>query len=273
MATNEIDTGITLPDNGVITIEWAKEALDSVSMFSTELLNYGRGKIMFMLQANMGSEGFKQAVAELGYTVETANVYISYLQKQPILEAIKEKYYTALSLSAAQELPDSEEDALALCDVCVAKYGRLTADNLQKAAEASGVSTKKLSDSAVGIEALKKKALNEWLAEEFDMSEDDILNASHLKPEGLTEFRDKMANAYSRLEGFKDFYSIIAQSVHDSHNAKAMRFLADITDASGSIEEYLTAETAYLLLAGRKETFEQEVYPEIQFETHTQNTN
>lgn len=258
-------TGVVLPDDGHIDTEWAKEQLARVDLFSQELLNYGKGEIFFMLQTNLGASGFEQSIGDLGYTVETALVYISYLQKKSVLEAIKEKFYIALSLSAASIVPDNVEEALALCDVCVAKYGKLTADNLSKAAEDTGVGHKKMSDSAVGIEAMKKAALMEWLKTAFSMTEEQIIESGRLKPEGRSEFTEKMANAYDRLEDWDAFYSLIAEPVHESGNARALRFLADMSDASASMEEYLHAEAAHRLLQDRKEQFEQEVYPEIQF--------
>ncbi len=265
MDTIESRTGVVLPDNGEINTDWAKEQLARVDLFSQELLNYGKGEIFFMLQSNLGTSGFEQSIGDLGYTVETAIVYISYLQKRSILEAIKEKYYTALSLSAATVIPDNVEEALALCDVCIAKYGKLTADNLSKAAEDTGMGHKKMSESAVGIEAMKKKALHDWLKEAFNMSEIDIAEANRLKPEGRAEFTEKMAEAYDRLEGFKGFYDCIVHLVMKDGNAHDKRFLADLKDASASMEEYLAAETAYRTLQERKEQFEQEVYPELQF--------
>ena len=264
--TNESLTGVVLPDDGQVNTSWAKEQLARVDLFSQELLNYGKGEIFFMLQNSLGAQGFEQSIKDLGYTVETAVVYISYLQKKSVLEAIKDKFYSALSLSAAAVIPDSTEDALALCDVCVAKYGKLTAENLAKAAEDTGMGHKKMSNSAVGIEAMKKKALNDWLKDTFDMTDDQILESGRLKPEGKAEFVEKMANAYDRLGSFDNaFYGIIADAVMYSENQNAIRFLADISDASKSMEEFLEAESAYRLLQDRKEQFEQEVYPEIQF--------
>jgi len=259
-------TGVVLPDNGIIDTAWAKEQLSRVDVFSQELLNYGRGEIMFMLQTNLSPDGFKQSIEDLDYSVETALVYISYLQKRSVLEAIKDKYYTALSLSAAEYIPDSIEDALALCDVCIAKYGKLTADNLKKASEDTGVAIKKMSDAAIGIEAAKKKALNKWLKDEHKMSESDILDAQRLHPEGRIEFAEKMVAAFDRLEDWQEFYTIIAKTVHDSDNMKALRFLADINDASASIEEFLTAEKAHSNLNALKQTFEDTVYPELAYE-------
>lgn len=265
---NESKTGVVLPDNGEISTEWAKEQLARVDLFSQELLNYGKGEIFFMLQSSLGDSGYAQSISDLGYTVETSLIYISYLQKRSVLEAIKEKYYTALSLSAAGVVPDNVEEALALCDVCIAKYGKLTADNLQKAAEDTGMGHKKMSDSAVGIEAMKKKALHDWLVTTFDMTEEQIQDAGRLHPEGRTEFTEKMANAYDRLENWDEFYKIIAEPVHDSGDTKALRFLADMSDASGSMEEYLIAEASFRLLQERKEMFAAEVYPKIQFEAN-----
>jgi len=265
---HEIDTGVTLPDDGIVDIQWASAQLSRTDAFSTELLNYGRGKVFFLLQESLGTQGFEQAVSELKYTVETALTYIAYLQKKPLLDAIKKKYYVALSLSAAKVIPDTVEETLALCDVCTAKYGKLTADNLTKAAQDTGMGHKKMSDSAVGIEAMKKKALHEWLKESYQMTDADISSYNTLKPEGLVEFTEKMANAFDRLDGFDQFYDCIVDTVFDVGHPNTVRFLADLKDAASSIEEFLTAEKHHSLLVERKEKFEQEVYPEIQLAKH-----
>jgi len=269
MENNQTETGVVLPEDNIIDTNWAREQLARVDVFSQELLNYGRGEIMFMLQTNLSAQGYEQSINDLGYTVETSTTYINYLQKRTVLEAIKAKYYVALSLSAAEYIPDNIEDATALIDICLAKFGRPTADNLKKAAETSGVLPKKMSEAAIGVEALKKKALNDWLSKEHSMSESDIIDAQKLHPEGLKEFTEKMAQAYFLLEDWKDFYSIIAKPVHDSENAKALRFLADIQDASASIEEYLSAESANKKLNSLKDLFENEVYPELSFSKET----
>ena len=263
---NESTTGVILPEDGVINTDWAKDQLSRVDVFSQELLNYGRGEVFFMLQNNLSQGGFEQSIKDLGYTVETAMTYISYLQKRPVLEAIKEKLYVALSLSAAEYIPDSIEDAMALLDVCIAKFGKPTADNLKKAAETTGTLPKKMSDAAIGIEAMKKKALNDWLKSEHNMSESDVLDAQRLHPEGKQEFLEKMITAFDRLEDWKVFYTIIAEAVHASDDMKALRFLADINDAAPSLEEYLHAEEAHTNLDKLKQTFESEVYPELSFE-------
>ena len=262
----ESNTGVILPEAGVITTQWAKEQLSRVDVFSQELLNYGRGEIFFMLQTNLSQTGFEQSINELGYTVETANTYISYLQKRITLEAIKAKYYVALSLSAAEYIPDAIDDAIALIDVCLAKFGKPTADNLKKAAETTGTLPQKMSSAAISIEAKKKKALNEWLASEHTLSDDDILSAGSIDTTGKTEFLEKMLQAYSLLEDWSEFYKIIAEPVHNSGNAKALRFLSDINDASGSIEEFLRSEAAFNNLSALKEKFHNEVYPELAFE-------
>lgn len=262
---NESTTGVILPEDHIITTEWAREQLSRVDLFSQELLNYGKGEVFFMLQTNLSPSGFEQTVSELGYTIETCNTYISYLQKRVVLEAIKAKFYVALSLSAAEYIPDNIDDAMALMDVCLAKFGKPTADNLKKAGETTGTLPKKMSDAAISVEALKKKALHDWLLSEHNLSDDDIYEAQKLHPEGLKEFTEKMCQAYFRLENWKDFYSIIAEPVHASENMKALRFLSDIQDASKSIEEYLAAEARHKKLASLKELFDSEVYPEISF--------
>lgn len=262
----ESATGVILPENNIIDTEWAKEQLSRVDVFSQELLNYGRGEIFFMLQSNLSPAGFEQSINDLGYTVETANTYISYLQKRVVLEEIKAKFYVALSLSAAEYIPDSVEDAMALMDVCLAKFGKPTADNLKKAAETTGTLPKKMSDAAISVEAMKKKALYEWLLSEHSLSEDDIHQASTINTAGKTEFLEKMLQAYSLLEDWKTFYDIIAKPVHDSENMKALRFLSDIQDASASIQDFLKSEKAHLELVRLKEIFSNEVYPELSFE-------
>ena len=262
---NESNTGVILPEDNIIDTKWAQEQLSRVDVFSQELLNYGRGEIFFMLQTNLSVSGFEQSIQDLNYTVETARTYISYLQKRTILEAIKTKYYIALSLSAAEYIPDNIEDAMALIDVCLAKFGKPTADNLKKAAETTGTMPKRMSDAAISIEAMKKKALNEWLLSEHGMTEAAILDAQRLHPEGRQEFTEKMSQAYFLLGSWDTFYSIIAEPVHKSEDMKALRFLADINDASSSMEEYLQAEIANQKLNKLKETFENEVYPELSF--------
>ena len=262
---NESNTGVVLPENNIIDTKWAQEQLSRVDVFSQELLNYGRGEIFFMLQTNLSASGFEQAINDLSYTVETANTYISYLQKRVVLEAIKAKYYVALSLSAAEYIPDSIEDSMALIDVCLAKFGKPTADNLRKAAETTGTMPKKMSDAAISIEAMKKKALYDWLLSEHNMTESDVQDAQRLHPEGRQEFTSKMSQAYFLLGDWKTFYDVIAETVHKSENMKALRFLADMNDASSSIEEYLQAEVANQKLNRLKGIFEDEVYPELNF--------
>lgn len=262
---SEIDTGVVLPDNGIISTEWAREQLERSDAFSKELMYFGKGSVFFTLKSSLGKDGYAQSVKDLDYTVETAEVYINYLQKRIVLEAIKTKYYVAISLSAAEFIPDSIEDALALCDIVVARFGKITKDNLVKALEATGKAVNKLSTAALSVEKLKTKALNDWLLSEHQMSEEDILDANKLHPEGLKEFTEKMTQAYFLLEDWKEFYSIIAKPIHDSENMKALRFLADIQDASKSIEDYLSAEKANKVLSNLKAKFEAEVYPEISF--------
>ena len=259
-------TGVVLPDDGIIDTSWAAEQLGRVDLFSQELLNYGKGEIFFMLQTNLSQGGFEQSIKELGYTVETALVYISYLQKRAVLEAVKEKYYVAVSLSASEYLLDAVEDSLALCDVCVAKYGKITKENLQKASEDTGQAVKKMSDAAISIEAMKKKALNDWLLGSHGLSESDVMDAQRLHPEGRTEFTDKMTAAFDRLSDWQSFYAVIAKPIHDSGNPEALRFLADLNDAAPSMVEFLDAEEAHHNLNALKEKFESEVYPELSFE-------
>ena len=268
---NKTETGVVLPEDSVITVEWAREQLSRVDLFSASLLAYGRGEIMFMLQTNLSPGGFEQSISELGYTIETANTYISYLQKRAVLEAIREKYYVALSLSAAEYIPDNTEDAIALCDICLARFGKLTAENLRKAAEASGTLPKKMSAAAISVEAMKKKALHDWLLSEHQMSDDDILQAGSIDTSGKTEFLEKMLQAYSLLTDWKDFYNIIAEPIHNANNPKALRFLADMQDASLSVEEFLQSEAANHRLARLKATFDNEVYPKMSFEASKSN--
>ena len=261
-------TGVILPDDNIINTKWAQEQLSRVDVFSQELLNYGRGEIFFMLKQNLAAQGFEQSIQELGYTVETAMTYISYLQKRVVLEAIKAKFYIALSLSAAIYIPDNIDDAMALLDVCLAKFGRPTADNLKKAAETTGVLPKKMSDAAITTEANKKKAMTDWLLEEHNMSEADIIDAGSLHPEGLKEYTEKMSQAFFLLEDWDDFYKVISTAVMSSANSKAIRFLSDMNDAAGSIEEYLGAEKANKNFNALKDKFENDIYPKISFKEH-----
>ncbi len=265
----ESATGVMLPANGIIDVTWAEEQMERVSLFSSELLNFGRAEIFKMLQLNLSQNSYSQAVSDLGFTVETSQTYINYLDKREVLEAIKDKYYTALSLSACEYITDNVEDSLALCDICVAKYGKLTADNLKKAATDSGQLPKKMSSSAISIETLKKKALHEWLLDEYGLSDDDILQASSIAQQGKIEYLEKMLAAYSLLEDWKEFYAIIAKPIHATNNTNLQRFLADMNDASGSISEYLVSETNYHKLQEYKETFENEVYPKLSFAANT----
>jgi len=266
---NESQTGVILPEDNIIDTKWAKEQLERVDMFSTELLNYGKGEVFYMLRSNLSTSGYEQSIAELNYTVETAETYISYLQKRPVLEAVKEKYYVALSLSATEYLPDSIEDGLALLDICVAKYGKPTADNLRRAAEDNGTAVKKMSASAITVEALKKKALHEWLLEEHQLSDDDIYQASRLSSEGKSEFLEKMLQAYSLLEDWQAFYKEVAPVIMESTNTRNQRFLSDLNDASGSIIEYLQKEKAFNELNEYKEVFANEIYPKLSFDAET----
>lgn len=263
---NESTTGVTLPEDNIIDTNWAKEQLARVDVFSQELLNFGRGEIFFMLQTNLSQSGFEQSINDLDYTVETAYTYISYLQKRVVLEAIKAKFYVALSLSAAEYIPDSVDDAMALLDVCLAKFGKPTADNLRKAAETTGTLPKKMSDAAINVEAMKKKALHKWLLDEYSMSEDDILNAGSINTAGKGEYLEKMLQAYSLLPSWEAFYKVIAPVVHDSGDTAALRFLSDMNDASASIDEFLKSEEAFNNLTTLKEKFNNEVYPELSFE-------
>ena len=263
---NESTTGVILPDDGIINTKWAQDQLLRVDVFSQELLNYGRGEVFFMLQSNLSQGGFEQSIKDLDYTVETAMTYISYLQKRPVLEAIKIKLYVALSLSAAEYIPDNIEDAMALLDVCIARFGKPTADNLKKAAETTGTLPKKMSDAAITIEANKKKELMNWLKTEHNLSESDVLDAQRLHPEGKQEFLEKSIAAFDRLGNWDDFYKIIADSVNNSGNPLALRFLADLNDAAPSMVEFLEAEQSHTNLNALKDTFDNVVYPKLSFE-------
>jgi len=261
----EIDTGVILPDDGVVDVKWALAQLERVDAFSKELMYFGKGSVLFMLSTNLTIQAYEQAVHELGYTVETSELYISYLQKREVLEAVKAKYMVAMSLSASEYLTQDVEDSLALCDVCIAKYGKLTADNLKKATEDTGRTVKKMSTATLNIETLKKKALMDWLADEYSMSDDDVHQASSINTVGKTEYVEKMLQAHSMLGDWKIFYDIIAETVFESDNPAALRFLADMQDASGPIKEYLDSEEAYNNLAALKDKFESVIYPELQF--------
>lgn len=267
----EIDTGVLLPEDGVIDSSWARTQLERTDAFSKELMYYGKGSVFFLLKTELPPSAYEQAVSDLDYTVETSEVYIQYLQKRPLLEAIKAKYYTALSLSASEYITGSVEDALALCDVCTAKYGKLTSDNLRKAAEATGAAPKRVSSALMTIEKAKKKALYEWLLSEHGLSEDDIYSASTLDTSGKTEYLEKMLQAYSLLTSWDDFYDLVSPVVLDNGETSTLRFLSDMADASQSINEYLKKEEAYHTLASLKEEFANEVYPKLSFEEGTSN--
>ena len=264
--TAEIDDGVVLPENGIIDKAYVLEQLSRIDMFSASMIAYGRGKVFFLARTNLGTSAYEQLVQEVGYSVDSAEDYIKYLELRPVIEAIRSKYYVALSLAASKVIPDSVEDALAICDIVVAKYGKITKDNIVKAIETTGGTVKKMSASSIEIEKLKKKALYDWLYDEYVMTEEDIREASQLHPEGLKEYTTKMAQAYFLLEDWKIFYDIIAGPVKDSGNMKALRFLSDMNDASGSIEEYLVAEQAHQKLIALKEVFENEVYPKMNFD-------
>jgi len=260
----DIDTGVMLPEDGIINTEWAISQLSRVDLFSASTLNYGRGQVFKMLQTSLSPNGFNQTITDLGYTVETALVYISYLEKKPVLTAIKDKYYVALSLSAAEYIPDNLEDAMALLDICLARFGKPTADNLRKSAEASGTLPQKMSDSAISVEAAKKKALHDWLMDEYQISEDDIHQASTIDNTGKTEFLEKMLEAYSLLVDWDSMYKLIAPTIAENGTSEQIRFLSDINDASGSIAEFLESEKQYYSLQALVETFENSIYPKQQ---------
>jgi hypothetical protein len=259
------DTGVVIPDSGIIDKQWILDSLARVDIFSAELVSYGKGSIFFLARSNMSPESYAQVVTEIGLTVETADKYINYLQLRPVLEAIKKKYYIAISLAASELLPDSIDEALALCDICIAKYGRLTADNLRKALEDTGAPIKKLSDSALSIEKLKRQAMLDWLLEAHELSEEDVRDASSINPIGKQDYLAAMLQAHSLLGDFTTFYDIIAKPLKDSNNMKALRFLSDFKDASGSVEEFLASEKAHNKLVALKLEFESEVYPLLVF--------
>lgn len=263
--TTEIDDGVVLPENGIIDKAYVLEQLARIDMFSASMIAYGRGKVFFLARTNLGSSAYEQLVQEVGYSVDSAADYIKYLELRPVIEAIRSKYYVALSLAASKVIPESVEDALAICDIVVAKYGKITKENIVKAIETAGGTVKKMSASSIEVEKMKKKALHDWLLDEHGMSDDDIYQASQLKPEGLKEFTTKMAQAYFLIEDWKVVYDIIAPAIKDSDNMKALRFLSDMNDASKSIMEYLAAEQANQKLIALKAQFENEVYPKLQF--------
>jgi len=266
MSEKESDVTIILPDNGIIDVDWAREQLERANLFSTFSLNANKGRVFYMLQSSLSDEGFSQAVSELDYTIETALTYISFLNKLPVLEAIKDKYFIALSLSAAELVPNDVEEAFALIDVTLARCGKPTAKNIAKAIEITGTTVKKMTVSAITAEANKKQALQKWLLDEHQLSADDIIQASKLDTTGKTEFLDKMLEAYDRLDNWNEIYKIIAKPIHDSENMKALRFLADINDASGSIISFLNSEKSFYNLRDLKEKFFNEIYPKMQFE-------
>ena len=264
--SKEIETGVELPESGIIDTNWAKEQLERVNIWSQELMSYGRGQVFNMLKISLSADGYKQSVEDLGYAVATAETYINYLELRPVLEAIKDKYFVAISLSASEYIPNDIEEALALCDIAIAKRYGLTADGLKKAAESTGALPKKMSNATITAEANKKKAFTAWLKDSHNMSDSDIMDAQHLKTEGKTEFNEKMIAAFERLGTWKIFYTIIAEPVHNSGSDKALRFLSDMNDAAASIEEFLQSEAAYNNFKELKNTFESTVYPEILYQ-------
>jgi len=261
---NEKEHVIQLPDDGIINTSWAMEQLERASMWSSFELHANKGRVFFMLKTSLTITAYEQTVNELDYSMEAASAYLRFLEKLPVLEAIREKYFSALSLSASELIPNDVEDAFALVDICLSRCGKPTAKNLEKALALSGKSPKKLTDSALTIEKLKKTALNEWLLGTYALSEDDILQASSIDNTGKNDYLDKMLQAYSLLEDWKTFYNIIADPVLKSDNTKALRFLSDINDASASIKDFLKSEKAYNDLTAYKATFDNEIYPLLQ---------
>ena len=257
---------VTLPDDGVIDTAWAMKELEKATLFSTFDLNANKGRVFFMLKSHLPTLGYEQSVQELDYTIETAETYINFLGKLPILEAIRTKYMAALSLSASELLPDTLEDAMALLDICIARIGRPTAKNLAKALELTGATPKKLTSAALTVEVLKKKAFMDWLLDEHGLSEDDVYMASKVDTTGRTEFTEKMAQAFFLLEDWSIFYDTVATAVHAADDSKALRFLADINDAAVSIGSFLESEKAFNSLNSLRAEFNNEVYPELSFQ-------
>ena len=263
---NPSENIIELPSDGIITVEWARISLERAALFSTFDLNMNKSRVFFMLKTHLSIQAYEEALKELEYTAPTVEVYLQFLSKAAVLEAIRDKYFIPISLSASELIPDELDEALALCDVALSKFHRITADTLAKALDLLGKTTKKLSNAAISVEANKKAELMKWLKSEHNLSESDVLDAQRLHPEGKSEYLEKSIAAFALLGDWQEFYSIIAKPVHDSGNSKALRFLADINDSSGSIMEFLAAEEAHTKLNALKETFNNVIYPQLSFE-------
>ena len=51
--SKEIETGVELPESGIIDTNWAKEQLERVNIWSQELMSYGRGQVFNMLKISL----------------------------------------------------------------------------------------------------------------------------------------------------------------------------------------------------------------------------
>jgi hypothetical protein len=80
-----------------------------------------------------------------------------------------------------------------------------------------------------------------------------------------------MVDAYEHLGDWFQVYSIIAEPIKNSGNSKALRFLSSLNNASKSIQEYIKSEQQFYELEELKEKFENEVYPELNFEAEKDN--
>jgi len=262
----EIVTGVVMPTDNIVDINWAKAQLERVDIFSAELMNYGKAEIFFLCKTHMSKSEYVTTLGELGYKAETAETYISYLNKREILEAIKSKYLTAVSLGAALLLPNSIEDALALVDVCVAKFGKLTEENLTKALKAVGKEVTKTTTNLTTLETAKREAFLAWLDAQYDVSEDEAIESTILKPEGKTEFMYIMEDAVTALVDWEEFYKIIVPAIKKANNPKAVRFVSDLNAAIPSLMEAVEAEHANELYKERQQYFYNEVYPALELE-------
>jgi hypothetical protein len=262
----EIVTGVVLPSDNIIDLNWAIKQMENVSLFSSQLTAYGRGEVLFLCKTHMSTSEYAKTLDELGYAKETADKYISYLNKREIIEAIKEKYHAALSVGAAMLIPDDMEDALALADICVGKFGKLTEENLNKALKAVGKEVKKTTSNLTTLETAKREAFLAWLYAQYDMTEEEAIEATILKPEGKQEFIYIMEDAVVALVDWKEFYNIIVPAIKKANNPKAVRFVSDLNAAIPSLMESMEAEHAYELFKERKQYFYNEVYPALELE-------
>lgn len=257
---------IELPNDGIITVEWASSMLQKAEMFSSYDLTTNKARVFFMLKTHLPQTEYEAAAGELEYSLSTIEVYLQFLGKLPVLDAIRDKYFTALSLSASELIPEDIDDALALMDVCIARVGKPTAKNITKALEILGRAPKPLNTATLSVEKMKHQAMLDYLLDEHQLSPDDVLQASSIDSSGKNAYLEKSLQAFSLIPSWEEFHSVIKDSVMESESPSLLRFLSDMQDASVSIESYLAEEKSYNDLVALKEVFNSEVYPKLSFE-------